>query len=75
MVFLDLKNRGSLAGKILSNERVDPYLKEFTFKCFKFIWNRQFFHVLLINAHSFIYKPIDRFAFFFETYIKTASLV
>ena len=32
LVFLDLnRNRGSFTDKILSNERVDPYLKEFTF--------------------------------------------
>ena len=33
------------------------------------------FHVLLINAYSLIYKQIDCFAFFFETYIIAAIQV
>ena len=45
------------------------------FKCFKLIWSGQVLYVLLTNAYSLIYNQIDRFAFFFETYINAAILV
>ena len=75
LVFLDLKKKGFFTDKILPNEWVDPYLKEFTFSMLKinFKWTR--FYVLLINAHSLIYNQIDCVEFFFETYIKAVILL
>ena len=54
---------GFLAGDILSNETVDPYLKYFTFSMLLINLKWTIFHVLFTNAYSLICNQIVCFAF------------
>ena len=61
--------------KFCKMKELTPISNSLHFQCFKLILSGQVFHVLLINAHSFIYNQFESFAFFFETYIKASILV